>query len=85
MPVYVCKSILTSLVHIGYLSQLVMYEGLSMICFTCGKIGHKSVVYPEPLQNLPLIPTLDLSESVPSSNHNIDPSSNQPNLFFAPT
>lgn len=56
-----------------------------MICFACGKIGHKSVVYPEPLQNLPLIPTLDLSESVPSSNHNIDPSSNQPNLFFAPT
>lgn len=56
---YACISVqvnlnqpLKTLVHISYLSQLVIYEGLNMICFTSRKLGHKSLACPAPLLNL---------------------------------
>lgn len=45
---------LKKVVHIGYHSQLVIYEGLNMVCFAYGKLGHKTVSCPNPILHTPL-------------------------------
>ncbi|KAK7816044.1 hypothetical protein CFP56_000798 [Quercus suber] len=32
-------------VTIGKTTQSILYEGISSLCFTCGKIGHKKKTY----------------------------------------
>lgn len=46
-----------------------------MICFACGKVGHKSVACPDPILNLPPTPSPDPSEIAPSPNLHVTSSS----------
>ena len=35
------KPLITT-IRVGRLKQKVMYEGISLLCFSCGRIGHKA-------------------------------------------
>lgn len=66
--VQVCTdNALKTRVYIGHHTQLVIYEGLNMICFVCGKVGHKNVACPDCHTNSSLPPLAEMSVDVLSS------------------
>lgn len=63
---------LITVTALGHHTQRIIYEGINQICFSCGKIGHKSLSCPEFLR------------SPPTDQHAQSPTDNTPGPSSSP-